>query len=168
MIEQVSLPLLLVLIGLLLLVLEVLLPAWGFLGIGAAVALVAGVWLAFHQSTGLGLVMLAAEAVSVPMALGGSFVIWRALGWGRRTELEPPTADELDVSHSGKDLGLLIGRVGRSVTQLGPSGHVEFDNRELEGVSVDGIVPAETLVEAVSVRLGRVMVRRHTGARAGE
>jgi membrane-bound ClpP family serine protease len=138
------------------------------IGLAAAATLLAGLWVAFQRSTGLGLAMMLAEVVSLPVALGGSYVIWSGLGLGRRTTLEPPTADEVDVCHSGKGLDELVGRVGRSVTRLGPSGFVKFDQAEVEGVSVDGIVPAGILVEAVSVSLGRVMVRRHTIAPSGE
>jgi membrane-bound serine protease (ClpP class) len=161
---DVLLPLLLLGLGLLLVVLEVLLPAWGMIGVAAAVALLAGLWVAFQRSTGLGVAMMMAEALSIPVAVGGTYVVWARMGFGRRTMLEPPTAEEVDVCHSGKGLSELVGQVGRSVTQLGPSGFVEFDQGELEGVSVDGFVPAGMLVEAVSVRLGRVMVRRHAEA----
>jgi hypothetical protein len=166
--HDVFLPLMLVAVGLLLVILEVLLPSWGMIGVAASASLLAGLWFAFQRSVGLGVAMVLAEAVSLPVALGGSYLVWARLGLGRRTRLEPPTADEVDVCHSGKGLDELVGRVGRSVTQLGPSGYVEFGQARVEGVSVDGIVPAGMLVVAVNVRLGRVMVSRHDEAKLVE
>ena len=127
MMHDVFFPLVLLAIGLLLVVLEVLLPSWGLIGLAAAATLLAGLWFAFQRSIGLGVAMMLADAVSLPVALGGSYFLFARMGLDRRTRLEPPTAEEVDVCHSGTRLNELVGRVGQCVTQLGPSGFVQFD-----------------------------------------
>jgi membrane-bound serine protease (ClpP class) len=57
---------------------------------------------------------------------------------------------------------LLIGQFGRAVTPLRPSGLVDFDGRRLDGLSEEGLIPAGTLVRAVRVRGGELVVRTAT------
>lgn len=152
-------PLLLLAFGLILLIAEVFVPSGGFLGLLSVGCLAYSLWLAFRGSTGLGLAFLAADSVLLPAAVALALYIWPKTRMAKRIFLRPPDPEEIAVSHPGLRLDHLVGQFGRAVTPLRPSGSVDFDGRRLEGVSEEGLIAAGSLVQAVRVRSGRMIVR---------
>jgi membrane-bound serine protease (ClpP class) len=65
--------------------------------------------------------------------------------------VEPETAT-LTLHH-------LIGQFGRALTPLRPSGVVDFEGRRLDGLAEEGLIPAGTLVKAISIRGNQLVVR---------
>jgi membrane-bound serine protease (ClpP class) len=53
----------------------------------------------------------------------------------------------------------LVGQLGRALTPLRPSGLVDFDGRRLDGLSEEGFIPSGSLVRAVRIRGGQLVVR---------
>jgi len=153
-------PLLLLVLGLLLVFAEILIPSGGLIGVTALGVLGLGLWQAFGYSNELGVTVLLTEVVALPATAAGGFAAWSRTRQAGRVMLSPPTPDELDVSHSQRDLHLLIGRIGRAATPLYPSGHVLIEGDRLDGLSEDCLIPAGARVEVVRVRSGRVIVRR--------
>ncbi len=54
----------------------------------------------------------------------------------------------------------LVGQFGRSLTPLRPTGTVDCEGRRHEGMSEEGMIPANAMVKVVKVRGGRLIVRR--------
>ncbi len=152
-------PLSLLVFALILLFAEVFIPSGGLIGVIAAFCLVYSVWLAFRQSQSLGLGFLAADVVLLPAVLALAMYLWPKTPLAKRVFLKPPGPEEIEVSHSPHRLDHLVGQIGRALTPLRPSGMVDFDGRKLDGVSEDGLIAPGTLVQAVRVRSGRLVVR---------
>jgi membrane-bound ClpP family serine protease len=152
-------PLVILAVGLLLLVAEVFIPSGGAFGILSVGCLAYSLWLAFRQSTELGVKFLAADLVVIPAAGGFALYLWPKTKFAKRIFLRPPDPDEIAVSHPAERLDHLIGELGRAVTPLRPSGLVDFDGRRLEGLSEYGLIAAGSPIRAVRVRSGRLIVR---------
>ena len=152
-------PLLLLALGLLFLVAEVFVPSGGALGLLTLGCLGYGLWLAFEQSTEMGLTFVAVDAILMPVVGGAALYCWPKTKLAQRMFLKPPAPEEIAPSLSIDRPENLIGCFGRSLTPLRPSGTVDFEGRRLEGHSEHGLIDAGTVIEAVGVRSGRVVVR---------
>ncbi len=152
-------PLLLLAFGLLLLIAEVFIPSGGLIGFLALCCLGLSLWRAFQESVDLGLGFLLADCLLLPLALGLAIHLWPRTPLARRVFLPRPAPEEIEVVHSGRRLDHLVGQLGRALTPLRPSGLVDFDGRRLDGLSEDGLIPAGTLIRAVRVRGGQLIVR---------
>ena len=146
-------------LGILLLVAEDLLPTGGALGLLAVACLALVLYQGFAESSTAGLRNLAIEATLVPTAYGlWSYLLARS-GVGRAARLQPPQADEVEVSHGRSDLARLVGERGRAVTTLRPAGIVDFEGRRLDGMAEEGLIVTGQTVLAVRVASGRLVVR---------
>lgn len=153
--------LLLVALGLGLVLLEVFVPSGGVLGLLAVIALGAGVVTAFvEQGALVGMGVLAGTLAAVPMVLMLAFRWFPATPLGRRVLPPPPSADEVlpDIGLRQRLRGL-VGRRGRSVSELVPWGSVEIDGERFEGMSEGGPIGCPAEVEVTGVQ-GRALVVR--------
>ncbi len=157
-------PFLLVVLALGLLIAEDLLPTAGALGVLAACVLGGLLYLGFSQSSTTGILYLGWELASIP----AGFLAWTTLlsrtNLGQVAHLRPPEAHEVAPSAGGLDLLGLVGRRGRALTPLRPSGMVEFEGRRIDAVAESGLIEAGLEVEAVRVRSGRLVVLPSTAA----
>jgi membrane-bound ClpP family serine protease len=152
-------PILFLAAGLLLLIVEVFLPSGGLIGLLALGCLGLSLWKAFAQSYTLGFEFLAALLVFLPIALVTAAHLWPRTPLAKRIFLKPPDPEDIAPSHNPERLDHLIGQFGRTLTPLRPSGLVDFEGRRLDGLSEEGLIPANTLVRAVQVRGGQLIVR---------
>ena len=141
--------------GIVLLAIEVLVPG-AVLGIAGGVFLLVGVILAFdgYGATGgalatalallAGTATLYLELVLLPRSRLARKLSLSATVDGRS---QPPVAD-----------ASVIGRRGRAVTTLAPSGVVEIDGRRYEGFARDGHVSAGTPLEVIGLDALRLVV----------
>jgi membrane-bound ClpP family serine protease len=146
-------------LGLLLLVLEVFVPSGGLIGLCSIVCLVLCLWYAFAESLGLGLTFMVVDLVALPLTAALALSLWSRSPLGRRIFLRPPAPEEIGVSHSDHHLEDLVGQVGRSLSTLRPSGHVEIQGRRLDALAEEGFVPEGSRVLAVRIRSGQLVVR---------
>lgn len=158
----------LLVVGLAVMVLEVFLPSGGILGFLSLTALVAGIATAFLElGSTAGLVVLAATTVFVPIVLGLAFRWFPETPLGRRVLPPPPDpADVVPSSARRRELGRLVGRHGRAVTEMLPWGVVEIEGMRLEAVSEGGPIEQGGEVEAVGTQ-GRDLVVTHVRRRDG-
>jgi membrane-bound ClpP family serine protease len=153
--------------GLSLILLEVFVPSGGVLGLLAVVALGAGVVTAFvEQGALLGMGVLAGTFLAVPAVLGAAFRWFPATPLGRRVLPPPPAAEEVlpDVAERHR-LRELVGRAGRTTSDLLPWGSVAVDGVTCDAVSEGGPIGQDVAVEAVAVQ-GRAVVVRPVAATA--
>ncbi len=155
--NEVIWPLVCVVLGLLLVMLEAFVPSGGLIGILAAALIAYGVGLAFWHSTDLGLKFLLGLGIALPCALGFTIYFWPRSPFAKYFALAPPEAEEI---HEGPgDLEHLVGQYGRSLTPLRPAGVVSFEGRRLDGQAQDVMIEANALVQAVEVRGRRLIVK---------
>ena len=150
--------------GLFLLALELMVPSFGLLGIGATVCLVISLWSAaqawWGTEPGFFWMYLALWVGGIPSALMaaiyliqntslGSFVVLRGPG-GSRTGANP------EVRHH---LNNLVGQVGKSLSPLTPGGMVQVNGERHHAECLGPLVDPETPVTVVDTRGTRLLVR---------
>lgn len=156
-------PILCLLIGLTLLIVEVFVPSGGMIGVLAIGFLGVGVWNAFAISNLAGLLAILSLLLLLPLVFALAVYLMPRTPLGRWMFLRPPAPDEVEPDRpAGSRLDHLIGQFGRAITPLRPSGVVDFDGRRLDGLAEEGLIPPGTLVRAVHVRGGSLVVRPAT------
>ncbi len=151
---------LLLLIGLVILVLEFLIPSSGVLGVLATMAIIGSIWLGFMYDLRTGTVLLLTAVIVVPILLFGAIKYWPDTPIGRRMLIQPPTDDELRPPEDPHwHLTSLIGKRGRSRTEMLPGGTVEVDGRRFDAVSDSGAIEASTPIIVLRLETNRLVVR---------
>ena len=139
---------LLYLVGSVILISELFLPAHGMMGLVGLGVLAYAVYETFMISAGAGLAGLAALAVLLPAGLIVAVRNWHRMPMGRRISPPNPKLTDKDRMPT-EELERLVGRVGRSVTLLRPVGTCVFDGERVECTSEHGIIEKNVAVEAV-------------------
>lgn len=153
-------PLVLLAVGLALMFLETMVPSGGLIGILSLGCLGLCLYNAFSVSLTTGLWFALALGVLAPIALCLALYIWPKTPMGRRLTLAPPEPEEIrDDPIHGQRLDHLIGSLGRALTPLRPSGMADFEGRRVDVRSEEGMIPAGTLIKALSISNGQLVVR---------
>ncbi len=154
-------PIILMLVGIGLAVLEVFFVSYGLLSLLAITSIVAAIVLGFMHSQELGLTMLVTAVLGLPTGVILALYWWPRTPIGRRVLLTVPDQHEvLPDSPQLRDLQRLVGRVGKAKAPLLPSGPVIIDGRTIDAVSEGMPVEAGQWVRVVEVRGTWVSVRR--------
>jgi membrane-bound ClpP family serine protease len=152
---------LLLLLGLLLVMVEVLIPSGGVLGFLSITSLVAGVILAFyHRGAEVGFLFLTVTAVALPVTLMMAFRWWPKTPMGRRILLDVPKSEEvLPDSPQRRWLRQMVGRVGVAKSLMLPSGAIEVDGHTIDALTEGTPIEPGQRVRVIAVSGNRVVVR---------
>ena len=153
-------PVVLLLSGLALLVLELFLPTGGLLGVFAVVSIVAGVVVGFGNDTSFGTVLLVVALVAAPTVLAVGVHFWPKTPLGRRI-LGTPPADDLAERPGQKiraELDALVGKVGTAISAMRPSGTVRMRQKVYDAVADGMAIEIGQHVRATAVRHNRLIV----------
>ncbi len=153
-----TIAILLLVVGLVLIVLELMFPTMGALGVAAALCLIGAIAFAFGRDTATGVWFLAATAVLVPAAimLGFKVLPHGPLGKilvNRGTSFSDVAAvDARDKS--------LVGQFGVAENLLRPVGTVYVSGRRVDVVTRGEPIEAGARVRVIEVEGNRVVVAR--------
>lgn len=160
------LPIILILIGLTLIGVEVyLVPGFNVVGIMGFLVLVFAVGFMF--STG-GLIagwLTLGSTVALGAAL--AWAVWRSGAWERfvlATSIEPDEASEARLQ---ENRARYLGKTGRAITPLRPTGVAEIANERLEVTTEGGFIAAGSVVRVVAMDRRRLFVRLAEPVTAG-
>ena len=151
--DPLHLAILLFAVGLVLLVLEALLPAYGMIGLLGAASILGAVGACFWVDQRVGLGALAGAAVLTPLLWAAWVRVWPHTPMGKRMILHTVAGDVRPANT------VRPGQSGVAVSELRPSGECAFGDERVEAYSEQGIIPAGRAVRAVSVSGNRVLVR---------
>lgn len=149
-------PILLVVLGIVLLLLEFLLPTVGALGAAAAISLIAGVAWGFALDANLGVNLLIACAFGVPLAIFAGMKLLPRSPLGKL--LVNPGATFTDGAAVDPRDAALVGREGVVDALLRPAGVAIFDGRRVDVVSRGEAIEAGARVRVIEVSGNRVVV----------
>jgi len=130
-------PILLLLLGLGLIVLELFVPSGGVLSLLSIAAVVAAIVLAFARYGPVwGTVMLGIATFAVPVVIFAMIKYWPNTSFGRLILIKP-NEDLVDVlpDKESDPLRLLVGKTGRARSKMLPSGAVVIDGRTYDAIS---------------------------------
>ncbi len=152
-------PAILLFVTVALLGLELVVPSGGVIGVCAVLAYIASIIVAFNNlGLFLGTIYLISTMI-VAVVLGNLFVhLWPKTPFGRRIFGTPPTADEV-IPDRQRDLDAMIGRRGRAISAMLPSGAIRVDGRMIDAVSDGMVIEEGTPVEIVNVKANHLVVR---------
>ncbi|MCH6259025.1 hypothetical protein MLD52_20885 [Puniceicoccaceae bacterium K14] len=97
---------------------------------------------------------------SNPVWLGVGMLLWPLWVFIQIVEqdnLEPKK--ELEIEEE-ENLELLIGRTGKAVTPMIPSGRIELDHQHYEAISVDGKLDKGEGIEVIAVSMRELKVKK--------
>lgn len=144
-------------VGLVLLIAEVFIPSGGLIGLLAFGLIGVSMWQAYQA--GLLVYFLSILAALLPLTIAFAVYLWPRTPMAKWVFLAPPTAEDVEPEARAHPLDHLMGQYGRALTPLRPSGMVDFDGRRLDGMAEEGLIAAGSLVKAVAIRGGQLVVR---------
>lgn len=151
-------PLVLIVIGIVLVVLEMFVPGFGAPGILGSVCLIAGI-LIKAQSAMEG-ILLTLVFLSI---LGGIFIlVLRSATHGALYNsplILRAAATKDDGFSAAEDMQVFLGKEGETLTVLRPAGTAEFDGIRLDVVSEGDFIPKGMRVRVSEVEGRRIVVR---------
>src|SRR5262245_51556822 len=151
-----TLGLALIVIGLLLLVVDLFIVS-GTLAALALATVAVGVVFVFRYDTTVGVITTAALFLGVPLGGWALIRVFPGLAtWRRGRECGPDTAGGLPIY---KELALLRGKYGKTISALRPSGVVDFDGHRVDCLSEGMMIEPGRWVRCVDVQVGKVIVR---------
>ena len=149
----------LVVIGMILIVIEMMIPGFGAAGISGGIALIAGLAIGSDSLAGAMFSLL----IIVVILAATAAVIFRSALRGKlsRSPVVLNTAIESgSTERTGEEMQALIGKRGTTTTALRPSGIAVIDGRRIDVSSEAEFIDKDVEVEVVSVDGMRVLVKR--------
>lgn len=153
-----TVPILLVVGCLAFLVLEVFVVSFGALSMIAIAMGVAGVVLAFQQSTAYGWTMVGVLFVGAPAALWSAFKVLPKLGFARGLYLRKPELSDRERHAAVSAHTELLGSIGEATSQLRPSGTAVFHGERIQVVTTGRMLAPGTRIRVVEVTGNRIVV----------
>lgn len=152
---------LLLLAGILVVGIEIFVPSGGVLTIIAGLCFIASIVLAFMHSTQLGVGMIGATTLAVPILIAAAIHWWPHTPIGRRILIPRPEHpdDVLPDTEEYRALKALVGRQGRTTSVMLPGGTIMIDRKTYDAVSLGMPIDENSPVEVVEVRMNRLVVR---------
>ncbi len=139
-------------VAVLLLVAEIFIPSHGILTAGGLAFLIAAVVKTFQISTNAGVVATLACVVLLPTAAVIAVKVWPHTPLGRLISPDNPVLTSRDVGVNVDEMESMIGRVGRSISPLRPSGTCDFDGHRFPCVAEMGMIARDMEVQVVGVK----------------
>lgn len=149
----------LVVVGMILIVVEMIIPGFGAAGVSGSVAIIAGLIIGSNSLTGA---MFSLLIIVLLLAIIAA-VIFRSALKGRlsRSPVVLNTAIEAgSTSLSGEEAKSLVGRKGKTVTALRPSGIAMIDGKRVDVCSEAEFIDKDAPIEVVSIDGMKVLVKR--------
>lgn len=153
-------PVLLMLTGLMLAILELFFVSHGILTFLSLSAVVASIVTGFMYSTGLGVALLLTSVFGIPAFVVLAVYLWPKTPVGKRVMLPAPDERETVPDNPRlRELHALIGRVGKTKGPMLPAGVVVIDGRAYDAVSNGFAIEADQWVRVVDVFGSWITVR---------
>ena len=155
---DVALPILLMIIGFGLIVLEVLIPSLGVITVAAVGCIVASLFLGFSYSPALGLGLIVGALLGIPIILVLAFKLFPETPLGRHMMLRRKPSDHpAPATVSGRTD--LVGKEGVARSDLRPSGVAEVDGERLDVLTRGELVEVGARIRIIENRGNRIVVR---------
>ena len=144
--------------GIIFLLVEAFLPGFGIFGISGLVAVIIAIVLAAASTTS-GIYMLLISLFIAGIASFLAYKYFQRKGALKSFILSESATREAGYSSSA-DYSYLLGKEGKTVTPLRPSGTVEIEGKRYDTVSESGYLDSSETVEIIKVEGYRIVVRK--------
>lgn len=155
--ENILLPLILQVVGVLVIIAEIIIPSGGILSIIALALLGYSLYGVFaNVSTSAGLMFLGADIVMIPILV----VVGLKILANSSLTLRKSLKSENGVTSQPEGLEKMTGMEGRSVTPLRPSGTAVIDGKRVDVVSRGEFIEKDAPVTVVKVTGNQIIVKQ--------
>lgn len=156
--NNIILPIVLQLAGVIVIIAEIFLPSGGVLSAIAACLFGYSLYVVFSDvSTTAGIVFITFDAIMIPvLVIVGLKLIARS-----PVTLRKKLSKEEGVTSQSQELEKYEGRVGTSVTDLRPAGIALIDNKRVDVVTRGDYLEKETEIIVVEVTGNQIIVRKN-------
>ena len=154
--SHLSLPILLQLAGVLVIIAEIILPSGGMLSLLAAGLFAYSLYHVFtHMSASAGMAFVIADLILIPI------LVYIAIKFMARSPvtLRSTLSREDGVTSQSRDQNRYLGRTGRAVTDLRPSGVAMIDGDRLDVVTRGEYIEKRTGIIVIAVRGNQIVVK---------
>ncbi len=149
----------LILLGFVFIVAEIFTITFGFFTLCAVASFAGGLYFAWRSGLpwfiGFGIVVL----VGVPLFIGMMLRVMPRTRWGRRMIPDGPRTEDVTATGADATLRALLGKEGRTLGMLRPSGIAEIDGRRYDVVAEGVPINPDRPIRVVLVEGNRVVVR---------
>jgi membrane-bound serine protease (ClpP class) len=154
----------LLIVGLFLLALELMIPSFGIIGIGAGICLLISAWSAWQAwwgtSPGFFWTYVAFWMLGIPGVLVGMLWVMQFTRVGDGVVLRGPKSEAAKpVARDTGKLQALVGRAGKALSLLTPGGMVLIDGERFHAESPGMVIEPGSDIEVIGVRGTRLLVR---------
>ncbi len=153
----------LLVVGIILVILETLLPSGGILGILATACLIGAIALGFRQSPTTGWLVVLAVLICVPILVLLGLKALPSTPFGRKMILAEYQQDKNARGRAGVDdenFESLKGKSGTTITALRPSGIAEIDGKRYSVVSESEMIEPAVEIVVKEVEGNNIIVGR--------
>jgi membrane-bound ClpP family serine protease len=136
-----------------LLIADLFLPTGGILIVLSLICAGSSILFAFRHSYDFGIWLMIGELALVPVFAWLFVKIWPLTPLGRRMIIEPAPAEAFtwETRH-------LVGREGKTLCEMLPTGDIEIDGRRWEATSRSGLIAPGTKVRVIDEEMGQLYV----------
>ncbi len=154
-------PIVFLILGMGLAVLEVFFPSAGILGFLSASAVLAAIILPFwNDQPEVGLVILIVAIIGIPTLLVFALKYWPRTAMGRRILLGVRRSEDVLPERARTErLKSLVGQVGHAKCKMLPSGAITIGGRTVDAISEGMPIEPGQAVRVIEVRANHLIVR---------
>jgi membrane-bound serine protease (ClpP class) len=145
-------------LGLVFLVAEIFFTSFGLFGVLSAAALIGGIVVAFEESRGAGIGLLAVTLVLAPVVLSLAIKVFPKTPFGKQMILAAAPNESNSATATTMEGGVGPGDSGIALSQLRPSGIAEFAGRRVDVVTEGSMVARGARLRVTNVSGNRVVV----------
>ena len=158
--DYLSFAIVLAAIGVILFIAEYFLPTGGILLVCSFLLMFGAVAVIAVNTEDQRETLAAIIAMCIGVPIGGTLGIY---AWGRRMALK--VHDDEEIANPGERTNVseaeaLLGRIGKTVTPMRPSGAVDFDGRRWDAISEGMLIENNVTVKCIEVKAGKLVVRQ--------
>lgn len=150
--------LLLLFLGLVFLVAEIFFTSFGLFGILSVASLIGGIVVAFEESRGQGIALLAVTLVLAPTVLSFAVKVFPKTPFGKKLILQAAPNESRSAAGSAAESGVKPGDEGVALSPLRPSGIAEFAGRRVDVVTEGAMVSRGARLRVTNLSGNRVVV----------
>lgn len=155
-------PALLLIVGLVLMIVEIFVPGFGFFGISGTVSVVAGIIVRICFGLNLTQSLTLILMIIGLMALIVMFMIWGAQYGilGKTGLFERRTTLDKDYNEPSRELKRLVGKSGKTISDLNLGGQAKIKGKIYDVVSISNFIEANKNIKVVKIKDNTIMVRK--------